>query len=101
MNSRQANIIIRPMINEKTTALSAINQYTFEVLKDANKVEIAQALKKLIEQLYPKNKSKIVSVNTAPIRGRIRKSKRHGRSPKDGKKAIVTIEGDPLEFFSA
>lgn len=101
MNSRQANIIIRPIINEKTTALSALNQYTFEVLKDANKVEIKQALAQLIKELYPKSKTEIVSVNTAPIRGRFRRSKRHGRAPQDGKKAIVTIAGDPLEFFSA
>ena len=101
MNSRQANIIIRPIINEKTTALSALNQYTFEVATDANKIEIAQALGQLIKELYPKSKSTIVSVNTAPIRGRIRRSKRHGRAPRDGKKAIVTIAGDPLEFFGA
>lgn len=101
MNSRQASIIIQPIINEKTTLLASIKQYTFEVRKDANKVEIAQAVAQLIKELYPKNKSKVTSVNTAPIRGRLRRSKRHGKSPKDGKKAIVTIEGDPLEVFSA
>ncbi len=101
MNSRQSHIIIRPIINEKTVGLTALNQYTFEVAKDANKTEIAQALKQILSELYPKNKSKIVSVNTAPIRARHRRSKRHGRFPSDSKKAIVTIEGEPLELFSA
>lgn len=101
MNSRQANIIISPIINEKTTSLAALNQYTFEVAKDANKVEIAQAVEQLIKDLYPKSKSKVVRVNTCAIRGRLRRSKRHGRVPKDGKKAIVWIEGDPLEMFIA
>jgi large subunit ribosomal protein L23 len=101
MNSRQANIILRPIINEKTTSLSGLNKYVFEVAKTANKVEIAQALGLLLEELYPKAKTKIESVNTAPIRGRIRRSKRHGRVPKDSKKAIVTISGDPLDIFTA
>jgi large subunit ribosomal protein L23 len=101
MDSRQANVIIRPIINEKTTALAELSQYTFEVLKDANKIEIAAAIEALIKEMYPKAKSKVVRVNTAPIRGRMRKSKRHGRAPKDGKKAIVFIEGDALELFSA
>jgi len=101
MNSRQASIIISPIINEKTTSLAAQNQYTFEVAKNANKVEIAQAIELLIKELYPKSKSKVVRVNTSAIRGRIRRSKRHGATPKDGKKAIVWIEGDPLEMFLA
>lgn len=101
MNSRQSHIIIRPIINEKTVGLTALNQYTFEVAKDANKTEIAQALQQILTELYPKSKSKVVSVNTAPIRARFRRSKRHGRFPSDSKKAIVTIEGEPLELFSA
>lgn len=101
MNSRQAHIIISPIINEKTTTLATLNQYTFEVARNANKVEIAQAIEALIKDLYPKSKSKVVRVNTCAIRGRIRRSKRHGSAPKDGKKAIVWIEGDPLEMFTA
>lgn len=101
MNSRQSHIIIRPIINEKSVGLTALNQYTFEVAKDANKTEIAQALSQILTELYPKSKAKIVSVNTAPIRARFRRSKRHGRFPTDSKKAIVTIEGEPLDLFSA
>ncbi len=101
MNRRQSEIIYKPLINEKTSLLMELGQYTFEVAKDANKIEIAEAITVLLKELYPKSKSEVVSVNTLPIRGRIRRSKRHSRFPKDSKKAIVTISGDPLELFSA
>ena len=55
----------------------------------------------LIKELYPNNKSEVISVNTSATRGRFSRRKRHGRMPKDGKKAIVTIGGDPLELFEA
>ena len=101
MNKRESQIILRPMVNEKTTALAQLNQFTFEVAKDANKIEIANAIMQMIKELYPKNKSKVVRVNTAPIRGRFRARRRHGAVPHDSKKAIVHIEGDPIEMFSA
>ncbi len=101
MNKRHSQIIIRPIITEKSAFMAANGQYTFEVVRDANKIEIAEAIKQLLSELYPKSKSEVVSVNTSAIRGRIRRSKRHGRAPKDSKKAIVTIAGDPLELFSA
>ena len=101
MNSRFSQIILRPILNEKAIYLGEIGQYTFEVAKDANKIEIAQAMEQLIKEMYPKNKSNVVSVNTCAIRGRIRRSKRHGRMPKYSKKAIVTISGDPLDIYTA
>lgn len=101
MNKRYSQIILRPLITEKSAMQMEIGQYTFEVAKDANKVEIAQALEALLKELYPKNKSEIISVNTSAMRGRFRRSKRNGRAPKDSKKAIVTIAGEPLELFSA
>jgi large subunit ribosomal protein L23 len=101
MNRRQSEVILRPIVNEKSVALAANNQYTFEVAPDANKIEIAQAITQLLKDLYPKNKNSVVRVNTSATRGRFRRSKRHGRFPSDGKKAIVTITGDPIEIFSA
>ena len=101
MNKRHSQIIIRPMITEKSAQQMEHGQYTFEVMKDANKVEIAQAIEQMLKELYPKSKSEVVSVNTSAIRGRFRRSKRHGRAPKDSKKAIVTMSGEPLELFTA
>jgi large subunit ribosomal protein L23 len=101
MNSRFSQIILRPILNEKAIYLGEIGQYTFEVSKDANKIEIAQAVEQLIKEMYPKNKSTVLGVNTCAIRGRIRRSKRHGKFPKDSKKAIVTVGGDPLDIYTA
>ena len=102
MNTRQSQIILRPIINEKTSQLAGqLGKYTFEVARDANKIEIAQAVEQLIKELYPKTKCQVVGVNTLATRGRIRRSKRHGSAPRDGKKAIVTIEGDQLDMFTA
>lgn len=101
MQGRQSHIIIKPIINEKTVLLAQEQKYTFEVAKNANKTEIAEALEQILSELYPKSKAKVVKVNTSATRTRFRRSKRHGRAPIDGKKAIVTIEGEPLELFNA
>jgi large subunit ribosomal protein L23 len=101
MNTRQSHIIIRPLLNEKAASLSALNKYTFEVAPDANKIEIARAVEQLIKELYPNKKSQVVAVNTIAIRSSRRRYKSRIRTPKDSKKAIVTIEGDGLDFYSA
>ena len=98
---QHSHIILKPLVNEKSTLLAQSGKYTFEVKKDASKPQIALAIKELISALYPKNKCEVLDVNTLAIRGRIRRSKRHGRAPKDSKKAIITIAGDALDIFSA
>ncbi len=97
MKKEHAQIILNPIINEKTTMLAAVGKYTFAVDPNANKIEIAQAVKALIAALYPKNKCQITAVNTSAVRDRLRRSKRQSRAPRDSKKAIVTIAGDPLD----
>jgi large subunit ribosomal protein L23 len=101
MKKEHAGIILKPIINEKSTLLAATGKYTFAVSQDANKLEIASAFKELMTALYPKNKCQVTAVNTLAVRGRIRRSKRHGRAPRDTKKAIITVTGDQLEMFSA
>ena len=101
MKEQFSQVILKPLMNEKSTLLAQEGKYTFEVKKEASKPQIAQAVKELISALYPKNKCEVLDVNTLSIRGRIRRSKRHGRAPKDSKKAIVTISGDALDIFSA
>lgn len=101
MKKEHAQVILHPIINEKSTILASSGKYTFAVNPNANKTEIATALKELLTALYPKTKCEIVAVNTLAVRGRLRRSKRHGRIPRDSKKAIVTITGDQLEMFSA
>lgn len=100
MNTRHSQIILRPILTEKAAQHNMLNQYVFEVTRDANKIEIAQAVEELIREIY-KSKSTVKAVNTSAIRGRFRSRKRHGAHPKDSKKAIVTIEGEPLPVYGS
>jgi large subunit ribosomal protein L23 len=87
---RLYEIIKRPLITEKSHPAMALGQYTFEVLKDATKVEI----KKAVEMSFPGRKVKKVRTIYMPSH-----QKRYGRSigrTQSSKKAIVTIEGEPL-----
>ena len=86
-------IILRPIISERSYDLIGVNQYTFEVDKKANKIEIAQA----VEEIF---KVRVLKVNTMNVRGKpkiVRRVKGYSRS---WKKAIVTLaEGDSIEAF--
>lgn len=90
------NPIIRPHITEKATALSESHVYTFEVTRDANKIEI----KKAIKTLYKVTPVSVRIVNKAPrhevmARGR---NRRPVRRPGQ-KKAYVTLKkGEQISF---
>ena len=89
------DIIKRPVITEQSMAQTEIKRYTFEVAKDANKIEIAKA----IEEIFG---VKVAKVNTINMYG---KEKRMGRYPAGRrparKKAMVTLTADSktIEFF--
>ncbi|CUH95151.1 hypothetical protein P22_1221 [Propionispora sp. 2/2-37] len=87
------DILIRPYITEKTTALMADNKYTFIVPLQANKVEIRQA----VEQVF---KVKVEAVNTLRVLGKTKRMGRtEGKRP-DFKKAVVKLApGERIEFF--
>lgn len=85
------DVIKKPLITEKSMMATSLAQYTFEVVKDATKVEIAQA----VELVFPGRKVKKVRTVYMPSH-----SKRMGikaGQTSSSKKAIVTIEGDPIE----
>ncbi|MCI7084823.1 MAG: 50S ribosomal protein L23 [bacterium] len=89
------DIIIRPVITEKSMLGAAEKKYTFEVAKSANKIEIAKAC----EELF---KVEVAKVNTVSVRGRFRRQGRNnGGYTKSWKKAVVTLKSDskPIEFF--
>ena len=67
------------------------NQYTFEVAKDATKIEI----KKAVELIFPGKKVKAVNTVYMPSHEK-RMGLKYGRTD-SSKKAIVTIEGEPIE----
>ena len=88
---RLYDIIKRPIITEKSMTATALSQYTFEVAKDATKVEIAQA----IELAFPNRKVTKVRTVYMPSHAK-RMGYKFGRTD-SSRKAIVTIEGEPLE----
>jgi large subunit ribosomal protein L23 len=90
------HVIRRPiMLTEKSNLLRQKNQIVFEVARDANKVEIRDAVQKLFNV-------KVTSVNTLVMRGKERRMGRGYGKMQNWKKAIVTLkEGDTIEFFES
>jgi large subunit ribosomal protein L23 len=91
---RLYQIILKPVISEKTTiAADKYRQIVFQVLPDANKDEIKQAVEALFEV-------KVENVQVTNVRGKI---KRFGRTPgkrKNWKKAYVKLqEGHDIDFL--
>jgi len=87
-------VIVRPMLTEKSTdQLDRNNAYTFEVARDANKIEIAHAIEKQFGV-------KVKSVRTVNYAGKDRRVGRFVGRRASWKKAIVTLqEGDTIEIF--
>ena len=88
------DIIIAPVITEKSMSGIAGKKYTFKVAKDANKYQIADA----VEQLF---KVTVAKVNTVNVRGQKRRMGRYEGTTPSWKKAIVTLKPDSksIEFF--
>ena len=89
------DIIKRPVITEQSMSMTEGKRYTFEVAKDANKIEIAKA----IEEIFG---VKVKKVNTLNMYGKEKRTGRYpaGRRP-SWKKAMVTLTEDSktIEFF--
>jgi large subunit ribosomal protein L23 len=83
-------IIVRPLLTEKSTMGQRLNKYVFEVIPDANKIEIRHAVEEL-------GKCQVEKVNTINVRGKSRRTRRGMGRTADWKKAVVTIkEGQQL-----
>ena len=85
------DVIKRPIITEKSMMATALGKYTFEVQQNATKVEIAQA----VELAFPGRKVTKVRTVYMPSHAK-RMGYKYGRTDAR-RKAIVTIEGDPIE----
>lgn len=84
------DVIKKPLITEKSVSATSMGKYTFEVAKDATKVEIAQA----VELTFPGRKVKSVRTVYMPSHTK-RMGYKFGRTD-SSKKAIVTIDGEPI-----
>jgi len=78
-------IIIAPVVTEKSSADMQEGKYTFKVAKKATKVDIKKAVEKLFEV-------KVLSVNTTTVKGKEKRVGVHQGRTSDWKKAIVTID---------
>jgi large subunit ribosomal protein L23 len=90
-------IIIRPLLTEKSNDQAHLNKYFFRVALDANKIEIAEAVK----ALYAKDNPVVVAVNTMKVKGKKKRAMVRGGKPgysPDWKKAIVTTAA-PLSLY--
>lgn len=87
------DVLIRPLITEKSTEMMQDNKYVFLVPLNVNKVEIRQA----VEEIF---KVKVDSVNTVRVEGKVKRMGRHIGKRSDYKKAIVKlVAGERIEFF--
>ncbi|MGI9485547.1 MAG: 50S ribosomal protein L23 [Geminicoccaceae bacterium] len=82
---RMYNVILSPVITEKSTQGSEHNQVTFRVAKDATKPEVKQAIEMLFDV-------KVKAVNTLNQKGKVKRFRGRLGKRNDVKKAIVTLE---------
>ncbi|HOC46014.1 MAG: 50S ribosomal protein L23 [Syntrophorhabdaceae bacterium] len=88
------DIILRPIITEKSTLVKETgNQYVFEVLRSANKIEIRKA----VERLF---KVKVIDVHVQNMEGKKKRLGRYAGKRPDWKKAIVKLSPkDKITIF--
>ncbi|MEG0894133.1 MAG: 50S ribosomal protein L23 [Oscillospiraceae bacterium] len=88
------DIIIKPIITERSMEGIASKRYTFQVSKDANKFEIAKSCEEIFGV-------KVQKVNTMNVKGHFKRQGRSEGYTSDWKKAIITLKEDskPIEFF--
>ncbi|MGN0261808.1 MAG: 50S ribosomal protein L23 [Eggerthellaceae bacterium] len=87
-------VIIRPVITEHSYDMMNNNTYTFEVAKNSNKVEIAQAIEAIFNV-------KVVKVNTLNVKSKPKRVRYQVGRTRTWKKAMVTLaEGDSIELFA-
>lgn len=91
---RLYTIITSPVMTEKSNAGSEQNKFTLNVLLDANKDEIKQA----VEEIF---KVKVKAVNTLRVKGKVKRFRGRLGQRNDRKKAIVTlVEGSSFDIES-
>jgi large subunit ribosomal protein L23 len=89
------DVVIRPVVSEKSYAGLDQNRYTFLVHPDANKTEIKEAIQKIWNV-------QVLSVNTMIRRGKRKRTRMVQGRRADQKRAVVTLApGDSIEIFEA
>jgi large subunit ribosomal protein L23 len=87
------DIILRPVISEKSYSMIEHNRYTFEVAKTASKPQISDAVSEIFGVT-------VTSVNTMNVKGKPRRVRVAKGKTREWKKAVISLkEGDSIEFF--
>jgi len=92
-NKDPRDIIIAPVVSEKSYGLIDQGSYTFEVAPGTNKTQIKLA----IEQIF---KVEVASVNTLNRQGKTRRTRFGTGKRKDTKRAIVTLKSGTIDIFT-
>jgi large subunit ribosomal protein L23 len=89
------DIILRPVVSEKSYGLLETGRYTFEVHPDANKTQIKIAIQQIFDVT-------VISVNTLNRQGKRKRTRFGFGQRKATKRAIVTLSSDskPIEIFT-
>ena len=91
------DVILRPIVSEKSYAALDANVYTFEVASGANKIQIKQA----VEEIFGVTVTNVNTLNRAGKRKRNRRTGTWGRRA-DQKRAVVSLAaGDSIEIFGS
>ncbi len=89
------DVVIRPIVSEKSYAGLDRNAYTFLVSPEANKTEIKEA----VQQIW---NVRVLAVNTITRKGKVKRSRLGTGKRPDQKRAVVTLAaGDTIEIFEA
>ena len=90
-----SQVLIRPVVSEKSYVLAAVDKYTFRVHPDAHKTQIRQA----VESLFDVN---VVEVRTMSVKSKPKRRGYTSGKTRSWKKAIVQVrEGDSIPIFTA
>jgi large subunit ribosomal protein L23 len=93
-NKDPRDIILKPVVSEKSYGLIDDGKYTFEVDPRSNKTEIKLAIEKIFDV-------KVASVNTLNRTGKTRRTRFGTGKRKDTKRAIVTLKSGSIDIFTA
>ena len=97
MSRDPRDIIVRPVVSEKSYASFDENVYTFIVAPDANKIEIRKAIESIFNV-------RVTNVNTINRKGKRKRNRRSGTwsARPDQRRALVSLaEGDRIEIFGS
>ncbi len=92
------SVLKRPIITEKSQGMNPKGKYSFEVIREANKIQIANA----VEKMYGVNVEKVSTLNQfGKKKSRMTKTKLSTGRTSTFKKAIVTLkEGELIDFYA-